>query len=92
MTVTFETGILINETDTNVTYNDKKIKERAEMKRDNKIYITAAELAEMLGVSLGTSYRIIRSLNQELKKEGYIVIAGKIPAAYLARRYFGYGA
>lgn len=54
------------------------------MTEENKIYITASELAEMLGVSVGHSYKIIRRLNQELLKDGYLVIAGKVP-----RRYYG---
>ena len=40
------------------------------MAEDNKIYITANELAEMLGVSVGHAYKLIRKLNQELEKEG----------------------
>ena len=53
------------------------------MAENNKIYITANELAEMLGVSVGHAYKLIRKLNQELEKEGFLVIAGKVP-----RRYF----
>ena len=40
------------------------------MAENNKIYITANELAEMLGVSVGHAYKLIRKLNQELEKEG----------------------
>ncbi len=61
------------------------------MKAD-KIYITANELAEMLGISTGHAYKIIRSLNQELKKEGYIIVAGKLPKRYFEKRYYGFGA
>ena len=53
------------------------------MAENNKIYITANELAEMLDVSVGHAYKLIRKLNQELEKEGFLVIAGKVP-----RRYF----
>ncbi len=53
------------------------------MAENKKIYITANELAEMLGVSVGHAYKLIRKLNQELEKEGFLVIAGKVP-----RRYF----
>lgn len=35
---------------------------------ENRIYITAPEMAEMLGISIGHAYKIIRSLNDELKK------------------------
>jgi hypothetical protein len=43
----------------------------------------------MLGVSLGTSYRLIRRLNNELEDKGYITFAGKLPKKYLEERYFG---
>jgi Mn-dependent DtxR family transcriptional regulator len=62
------------------------------MKTENKIYITANELAEMLGVSSGQAYKIIRRMNQELEKDGYLVIAGKVPRRYFEKRWFGYGA
>ena len=44
-------------------------KEDAYMAENKKIYITANELAEMLGVSVGHAYKLIRKLNQELEKE-----------------------
>lgn len=42
------------------------------MAENKKIYITANELAEMLGVSVGHAYKLIRKLNQELEKEGFL--------------------
>ena len=60
------------------------------MTNQNKIYITAPEMADMLGISIGHAYKIIRSLNQELRNEGYIVIAGKLPKDYFKKRWFGY--
>jgi len=62
------------------------------MQTDNKIYITANEMAEMLGVSPGHAYKIIRRLNQELEKAGYLVIAGKVPKRYFEKRWYGFGA
>lgn len=59
---------------------------------DNKIYITARELSDMLGVSMGYAYKIIRKLNKELDKDGFIVIAGKVPKVYFEKRWFGYNA
>ena len=57
------------------------------MAENNKIYITANELAEMLGVSVGHAYKLIRKLNQELEKEGFLVIAGKVPRRYFEKRW-----
>lgn len=62
------------------------------METTNKIYITANELAEMLGVSIGHSYKIIRKLNQELEKQGFLVIAGKVPRRYFEKRWYGFSA
>ena len=59
---------------------------------ENKIYITASELAEMLGVSVGQAYKIIRKLNQELEKNGFLVIAGKVPRRYFEKRWYGFSA
>ena len=33
--------------------------------------------------------RVIRDLNKELAKGGYLVVAGKIPKAYLEQKLFG---
>ena len=62
------------------------------MKKEDKIFVTCDELAEQLGVSKSTSYRIIRNLNRELAKEGWIVIPGRVSREFLKKRYFGYGA
>lgn len=62
------------------------------MSTENKVYITASELAETLGVSLGKAYSIIRKLNDELQKESYITVAGKCPRAYLEKKWYGYTA
>ncbi|HHX67240.1 MAG TPA: helix-turn-helix domain-containing protein [Gallicola sp.] len=51
------------------------------IKQQPKFY-NAADVAEILGVSQTTAYRIIRSLNQELKEQGKITIAGKISSRY----------
>lgn len=40
------------------------------MAENNKIYITANELAEMLGVSVGHAYKLIRKLNRACKTRG----------------------
>lgn len=60
--------------------------------RNQSIYITASELAEMMGVSNGHAYKLIREMNSELKKQGYLTIAGKLPRAYLERCLYGFSA
>ena len=58
---------------------------------DNQsIYITAPELAQVMGVSNGHAYKLIREMNTELKKKGYLTIAGKLPRAYLKKCLYGF--
>lgn len=56
--------------------------------REN-LYLTAPEVAEMLGVSRGHAYKIVKQLNEELAGRGYIVIAGKVPKKYFAEHFYG---
>lgn len=48
----------------------------------NKKFLTAAEVAEILHVSRSSAYRIIQRLNNELKAQGKITIAGKVSSRY----------
>lgn len=43
-----------------------------------KQFVTAQEVAEIMGVSEGKAYAMIRELNGLLKKQGYLVVAGKV--------------
>lgn len=53
-------------------------------------YITAQEVAEALGISVGKAYKIIRQLNEELKKSGYITVAGKCSLKYFREKVYGF--
>ena len=55
----------------------------------SKYYLTAPEVAEILGVSGGKAYDIIRNLNKELKKDGFIIVAGKVPRKFFNKKYWG---
>ena len=39
-----------------------------------KLYVNAKDMAEMLGISVGHAYKLIRKMNEELKEEGYEAI------------------
>lgn len=54
-----------------------------------KSYMTAEDVAKELGVSKPTAYNIIRQCNEELKKENYLTIAGKVPSAYFKKKWYG---
>ena len=46
-------------------------------------YLNAKQVAERMGISLALSYKIIREWNESLKKQGRLVIRGRIN-----RRFF----
>lgn len=54
-----------------------------------RIYLDANDIASMLDVSKSKAYEVIRQLNSELKRDGYLVLAGKVPVAYFNKRWYG---
>ena len=56
------------------------------MKAQDYFY-SAEDVAGALGYSKDHAYKIIRSLNQELKQQGYLVRRGFVPKQYFTDRY-----
>lgn len=54
----------------------------------NKVFYTANEVAVILGISITSAYRIIRSLNDELNSKDFITIRGKISVRYFNERMY----
>lgn len=50
-------------------------------------FMTAKEVAEVLGVGTSKSYQTIRLLNAELESQGFLIIPGKIQREYFYERY-----
>lgn len=63
-------------------------KERVEHETE-KIYYTAGEISELLGVSIGKGYELVKNMNQSLSKAGYLTISGKVPARYFREQWYG---
>lgn len=53
------------------------------------LYYTANEVKEMLGISRGHAYKIVKQLNDELASKGFIVVAGRVPKKYFAEHFYG---
>ena len=53
-------------------------------------FIRAEEVAEVMEISVPYAYKIIKKLNVELEKEGYLIIAGKVPRGYFEKRWYGF--
>lgn len=53
-------------------------------------FITADEVAQVMGIGRGKAYDIVRQMNKELKGQGYITVAGKCPLAYFKQKFYGF--
>lgn len=51
-----------------------------------KQFLTVKEVQEILGISAGKAYSVIRELNNQLKAQGYLTIAGKISRVYFEEK------
>ena len=59
------------------------------MTKHTKMYVTANEVSDQLGVSRGYAYRIIKGLNAELKAKGYLTVSGKVSRKYFMEKIYG---
>lgn len=57
------------------------------MKVENKFF-NVKDISEMLGISETTAYRLIKKLNEDLKKKGMITISGRISKRYFQERTY----
>ena len=48
----------------------------------DKKFLSAQDVADILGVSVSTAYRVIKKLNTELEENGKITISGKVSSRY----------
>ena len=53
---------------------------------ENKIYLTAKELAG----SESQAYKMIRKINLELEKKGFITVKGKVSKYYIEQHWYGF--
>jgi len=49
--------------------------------------LIASEIADLLGVSEWSGYKIIRTLNSELEEKGFLTFQGRVSTAYFFERY-----
>ena len=54
-----------------------------------EIFMRVNEVAEELGVSVPYAYKLIRALNEELRKPGCINIAGRIDRKFFLEKFYG---
>lgn len=54
-----------------------------------KRFLSALDIVEITGSSKSVAYEIIKQLNLELEKKGFMTIRGKIISTYFYERFFG---
>ena len=54
-----------------------------------QMFMRVDEVAEELGISKPYAYRLIRDLNEELKKTGCITISGRIDRKFFYEKFYG---
>ena len=53
-----------------------------------KMFMRVDEVADSLDVSKPYAYKLIRKLNEELRKKGCITIAGRIDRKYFYEKFY----
>lgn len=56
--------------------------------KDN-LFMTADDIVEVTGMSIAYAYKLIKQLNEELEKKGYITIKGRVSPDYFEERLYG---
>ena len=51
--------------------------------------MTVEDVMNELGVKRSKAYSILKELNEELAKEGYVAVRGKIPRPYWETKFYG---
>lgn len=54
-----------------------------------QIFMRVNEVAEELGVSIPYAYKLIKEMNEELKKTGCITISGRIDRKFFHEKFYG---
>ncbi len=49
-------------------------------------FMKAEDVAEVLGVSKSFAYKVMKKLNDELKAQGYVTIAGRVNKQYFMEK------
>ncbi|MBO4905270.1 MAG: DNA-binding protein [Lachnospiraceae bacterium] len=59
------------------------------VRSDNRSVLRCGDVMEILGVSDGKAYGIIRQLNKELEAKGFHTITGRVSRQYFEESFYG---
>lgn len=55
----------------------------------NEKFLEVGDVMQILGISRSAAYKLMRQINSELEKKGYIVIRGKVSRKYFEECIYG---
>lgn len=55
---------------------------------NNTLFVTAADIAELLGISKPFAYKLVRQMNDELEAKGFLTIAGRVSWKYYKEKFY----
>jgi DNA-binding transcriptional regulator GbsR (MarR family) len=55
----------------------------------NEKFLKVDDVMQILGISQSAAYKIMRQMNDELLKKGYVIIRGKVSRKYFEERFYG---
>ena len=64
----------------------KGLKEKENQTMENKTFMTVEDVAAEMSVSKSYAYKIVKQLNAELQKMGYLTVAGRVNTNYFRKK------
>ena len=58
---------------------------------EDRMFITADEIAENLGISKPFAYKLIKQMNEQLIQRGYMIVSGRVSRRYYEEKFYGAG-
>ena len=55
---------------------------------DNKTFMTVQEVADELGVSKSYAYKVVKQLNEEMQKLGYLTVNGRVNTQFFQKKLY----
>lgn len=52
----------------------------------NKTFMTVQEVADELGVSKSYAYKVVKQLNEEMQKLGYLTVNGRVNTQFFQKK------
>ena len=72
-----------------INHNKQKRGKEGILPMAGQIFMRVDEVASELGVSKPYAYKLIRKMNDELQKTGFVTIAGRIDRKFFYEKFYG---